>query len=380
MIKKPLRYLVLSDVHFYHTKTSTREIIQHLDNFFQYYQPGTDFTQLDILFIAGDLFDGLADFSSYDTHMVNLWLSRLITFCSTNSIKLRVLEGTPSHDWHQSKIIDIIIEVMSIKIDYKYIDILSIEYMEDIGLSILYLPDEWTSSAELTHQQVEQLLISEKLQEVDIAIMHGMFSYQLHNVANQRHCHCEAYYLSIVKYIISIGHIHTYSVYERIIAQGSFDRLRHGEEEAKGAVMVTIDPSGSYDHIFIQNKLAKSYVTITFRSLDVDKSNAKLEKILRKLQDDSYVRIKASKEHPFFVGLDSLKAHYPNFNITRMALEKEDVLQQYLTTEILPIDYEPLALTQDNLVILLKQQINAKYVLTSDEVMLLDSILENVHD
>lgn len=376
MIKKPLQYLVISDVHLYHPKTTTYEIIDHLDNFFQYYKPGTDFTNIDILFIAGDLFDGLTDFSNRDSHLVNLWLSRLLTFCSTFNIKLRVLEGTPSHDWHQSKIIDIIIKVMSINIDYKYIDVLCIEHIEDLGLSILYLPDEWTTSAAITQDQVQKLLNEEGISQVDIAIMHGMFTYQLVNVPNQKHCHSESYYLSIVKYVISIGHIHTHSVYERIIAQGSFDRLRHGEEEPKGAVLISLYPDGSYKYLFIQNKLAKIYKTIVFRSNDLQESSDRLVKILKKLPDESHIRIKASKDHPFFVGLDTLKSQYINFNFTRLAIGKEDVQQQYLNTEILPIDYEPLALTEDNLVMLLWQQIDSKYVLTEFEKNELKSILE----
>lgn len=379
MIKKPLQYLVLSDIHLYHPNTTTLEIINHIDAFFGHYKPGSDFTRLDIIFIAGDLFDSLADFSNNDTHLVNLWLSCLIRFCSTYDIKLRVLEGTPSHDWRQSKIIEVIIQVMQLSIDYKYVDTLFIEVIEDINLSILYIPDEWTTSAEITQYQVTQLMKERSLQQVDIAMIHGMFGYQVEHIPNKKHCHSEAYYLSIVKYIISVGHIHTHTRYDRIVAQGSFDRLRHNEEEPKGAVLISLDPNGTCSAVFIENILAKRYVTITFKSLDIDKCSPKLDKLIRSLPKDSYVRIKAAKEHPFFVGLDQLKACYIDYNLSRIAFDKEDRTQRYLNTEVLPMDYQPMSITEANIDDLLWQQIDCKYQLTSKERDLLLNLLGEAH-
>lgn len=379
MIKKSLQYLVLSDIHLYHPNTTTREIIDHIDIFFGHYQPGSDYTRLDIIFIAGDLFDSLADFSNNDTHLVNVWLSQFIRFCSTYNIKLRVLEGTPSHDWRQSKIIEVIIQVMKATIDYKYIDVLHIEMIEEFNLSILYVPDEWTPSADMTQTQVKQLLKDNHLNGVDIAIMHGMFHHQVEHIPNKKHCHDEIFYLQHVKYAISIGHIHTHTRYDRIVAQGSFDRLRHNEEEPKGAVLIQLDPNGVFEAFFIENKLAKRYVTITFKSMDIDKCSPKLDKLIRSLPAGSFVRIKASKEHPFFVGLDQLKQCYLDYHISRIAFDKEDPIQQYLHTETLPMDYQPMSITQANIDDLLWQQIDAKYTLTVNERALLQTLLEAAH-
>ena len=45
------------------------------------------------------------------------------------------------------------------------------------------------------------------------------------------------------------------SVFERILAQGSFDRLAHNEEEDKGGIVVTIDKvNGNHSYRFIKNE------------------------------------------------------------------------------------------------------------------------------
>ena len=84
-------------------------------------------------------------------------------------------------------------------------------------------------------------MITSGLTKVDYAVMHGQFDYQLPKHITGMPRHDSQKYLDIVKHYIFIGHIHTHSVYDRIIAQGSFDRLTHGQEEPKGYVVSIVD-------------------------------------------------------------------------------------------------------------------------------------------
>lgn len=177
-MNKDIKYLVISDIHLGNERNTTKEIIANLDTYFDNYNPTSQFADLDILFIAGDLYDKLLDFSSDDIHEITLWLSRVVKFCSRNSIKLRILEGTPSHDWQQSRIIETLDSLLTVKTDIRYISTIHIEYLKDLGIHILYVPDEATSSAELTFTIVKKLMAELKIEQVDIAIMHGMFDYQ----------------------------------------------------------------------------------------------------------------------------------------------------------------------------------------------------------
>ena len=57
------------------------------------------------------------------------------------NIILRILEGTPSHDWKQSKLFIHLNDLTKAGTDVKYIDSLSIEYIDKFGINVLY-PDE----------------------------------------------------------------------------------------------------------------------------------------------------------------------------------------------------------------------------------------------
>lgn len=379
MPKKDLSYLVISDIHLGHRKVKTVEICKNLDSYFENFKLDTVFSKLDVIFIAGDLFDGLLDFASEDIHVATIFLSRLIKFCSYNNIKLRVLEGTPSHDWRQSKIVQTLVELLKKPIDFKYVDTLHIELMDDLGISILYVPDEWTPNANLTFTQVQDLLKLHRLSEVDVAIMHGMFQHQMRNVHNHPQTHDASKYLNIVKYFIHVGHVHSFSFEDRIIAEGSFDRLAHGEEEAKGGVLAQISKEGDTRFDFIENKLAKTFKTIVFRDKDLEKSQDKLLKELRKLKPDSYVRIKASTDHPLYAGLEAVKRKYPEFNFSRISLDKEEKSTQLLNTIQTEADYVPIMITKDNIKTLLLDAIRSQYSLTQNEYSILDSILENTN-
>jgi hypothetical protein len=369
-----INYLVLSDVHLGHKRNETKFIVNNLDNFLF---KDNDFSYLNIIFIAGDLFDSLLDLSNDDISLSLAWLSRLFHFCHKHSIKLRILEGTPSHDWKQSKEAKTIYHILKLPVDFMYVDTLHIEYLKDLGLHILYVPDEWTSSTKTTFDQVKVLLKENHIQQVDIAIMHGLFNYQMTGVVGNIQKHNEADYLSIVKYFINIGHIHTFSSYERIIAQGSFDRLSHGEEEPKGAVVCTLVENRIDNYfVFIENKLARTFKTIELKSKDLDVCLNKIDKVVKKLLPNSYVRIKANKDHPVYTAFDQIKSKYYELFFSKTSLEDEE--EYLLIKNNLQIDsnYTPLTITKENIKTLLLEQINSKYKLTDKQFTIFDNLLE----
>jgi DNA repair exonuclease SbcCD nuclease subunit len=375
-MRQEIKYLTLSDIHLGNQRNKTTEIIKNLDYFFDDYRSSSQFTDLDIIFIAGDLFDRLLDFSSTEIPIISMWLSRLMRFCARFNIKLRLLEGTPSHDWKQSKVAVTIASILKEQVNFKYVETLHIEYMEDLDIHVLYVPDEWTANSDLTFKQIEDLMTSLHITQVDIAIMHGLFQYQLQNVPGNIQKHEENKYLSIVKYFINIGHIHTYSNYQRIIAQGSFDRMTHGEEEPKGAVVCYISPDNRNHFTFIENKKARIFKTINLRSKDLDKSLEQIDKVLNKIPHNSYVRIKANKDHPLYVAFDDLKMKYPFYYFTKTNLEDDSVTYTLVDNTVqLSDSYTPITLTEDNLITLLLEEIKSKYPLQEKELSLLTDIL-----
>ena len=356
-----IKYLVLSDIHLGHNLNKTENIIDNLRRYFRTYHK--EFKTLNLICIAGDIFDKLLVTSSKDFILSTEWLTELIIFCKKNNIKLRILEGTPSHDWKQAKVISSIIEKLQIEIDYKYIDTLYIEKMIDWDISILYIPDEYKHKAYDTYKDVKKLLKENKLTKVDIAFIHGQFHYQLPMVQLES-SHTEKEYLDIVKYYISVGHIHTHSIYERILAQGSFDRLAHNEEENKGGMLINIFKNGDMNFQFLPNNRSLIFKTIRFDKEDLEEIKNRLNNILKDIPEGSHIRLVSEHEEFFNKNLVTLKNLYPNY-IIKIEKPKNKETKFKLITETKHID--SFAITRDNIIELLDKEL-VKHNLSEKEI------------
>lgn len=382
---KSFDYLVLSDVHLGHRKTSTKFILKNLYELFQDFSPRSRFRNVKIIFVAGDLFDRRLDHTSSDYVEILVFIARLFHFAKDYGIKIRFMEGTPSHDWKQYSLLRPMSSLVKEGLDFRYVDNLEIEHMADLGINILYVPDEWRPTAEETLLEVKDLLKAKGLEKVTIAIMHGMFKYQVHGIPLKDSIlaavHDEQEYLSLVERYINIGHVHKFSFFERIVAQGSTDRISHGEEEPKGLVLMTIDEDKRNDRfVFIQNKGAKIYKSISVDGLDLEQAMAKFDKETKGLPLDSHVRIISRKNHPIVAGLRELQIARSDYNITIKTLEdleEEGNLIQSKT--VIDTTYTPITITRDNVNTLILEGVMAKYSLSSDELNQLNSLLEELH-
>lgn len=377
---KDMKCLTISDIHLGHTRNTTPEIIRNLDTFFSHYTSDSQFTDYDIIFLAGDIFDTLLDSSSPDVQLIKLWFGRLMIFCYAHGIKLRVLEGTPSHDWRQSRNAQTVFQLIDKPVDFRYIDTLYIEHFKDFDAYVLYVPDEWTASTALTLSQVKELLKEKGLSQVDMAVMHGAFDHQLPPAAKKSPVHDASEYLSLVKHYITIGHIHIHSVFDRILAQGSFDRLSHNEESAKGAIATFISETKGNSFYFIENKNAKIFKTIVLKHLDLDRSMLQVDKVVKNLPDNSYVRIKATKSHPLYVAFDDLKVLYPMLFFTKTSIEDEDVNLSLPSPQVTLNDsYDAVTITRENVVSLIMQEVRDADLLEGQDLTLLQTLLEANH-
>ena len=369
MIK--LNYLVIGDIHLGHMNNPTSGIVHSLDMFFDCYKPESMFTDLDIIFIAGDLFDRLLDYGSKEIDIINGWFRRLLGFCHRNQIKLRILEGTPSHDWKQTARLQHTWEQeYKDKVDFAYYDTLAIEYIEKHDVHVLYVPDEWSSSADNTYKQVQELLASNGLDQVDIAVMHGAFNYQLRHTQSPNH-HDESNYLDIVKYVISIGHVHSFSINSRIIPQGSFDRVRHGEEEPKGGVRVWIE-GNDYRYQFIENRLAHPFITIKIKGTQLEPAIKQIAKRMATIPVNAYVSVKAIASHPVFITFDELQRKYPLHTLTK-SVDKEDLPK--ISAPLIELDYTPITITPDNVVGMVLEEMSVNDLITDEDITYLKDTL-----
>lgn len=355
-----LKYLVISDIHLGHNLNKTNNIVNNLREFFIYYNK--ELKNLDILFIAGDIFDGLLKPSSQDFILATEWLSELVNYCMSNNIILRILEGTPSHDWKQASVINTILQKLNIQLDFKYIDTLAIEHISKHNINVLYIPDEYKPRAIDTYTEVKQLLEDNKLDQVDIVIMHGAFHYQLPMIKLES-SHTEEDYLNICKYYIHVGHVHTFSVFDRIIANGSFDRLIHGEEEDKGAILVNLDSKLGNTYKFLVNKNALLFKTITIDTT-IEDIFPVLDKELAKLPINSHVRIVSNNVEILTKSIKAIQQRYSNLVVK---LDKPKELKKKISIREIKAPVDILLINKDNIEELLFKELE-KYNLTEQEL------------
>lgn len=358
---KQLKTIWVGDVHLGHPDTPTLHI---LSNLYHAFPDSETMASYDILFIEGDLFDRLLSLPDVHVKQIKLWMFHLLKVCKKYDIALRVLEGTPSHDWKQSKLfVDINEDMGGINADLKYVDKLCIDYEKKWNVHVLYVPDEWRPTPEQTQNEVVALLKKEGLEKVDIACMHGHFAPQLHSkLAHQ--AHDLDFYLEHVRYFVGIGHVHSFWRHKHIVATGSFDRVGHGEEEPKGHTVVTLikDKPGCPDVQFIENKRAKKYVTVDCRGKDYEAAKADTCRMAESLPDNSGIRILCEPNDTIIAGIDFFRSTYPrlNWKVKRKDKNSKSDSDEQMV-ELIDIERKAtvIAITPDNISDLLRNRLEA---------------------
>lgn len=354
MTPSEIKIAVVSDIHLGHRRNKTEEILKNLSLAFP---DNAETAELDVLFLAGDVFDDVLMFSDIDCLAIEVWIAELLRICKKHNVAVRVLEGTPSHDWKQSEHFQTVNEVAAIGADLKYVKTLSIEYIESIGKTVLYVPDEWETTTDKTLSQVRDLLRAKGLESVDIAIMHGQFDYQVPEHLRARiPCHDSKAYMELVRDVVAIGHVHSFSQCKKIVAQGSFDRLSHGEEEPKGHVRITIGDATGVEIKFVENEGAKKFVTVNCLGLSLEDTLRKVVDKANTLPDGSYIRVEVNHDNPILSNMELLIRQHPFMVFSKLVRDDEESAK-----DIPLVDEEqlfvPITITRDNIVSLLMDRV-----------------------
>lgn len=371
-MKKELKYLVMSDLHLGHKVNTISTMADNLVFFLNRYQPLLK--DIDILFLAGDIFDNYIP-SYSDTYLkITKLLIEVIKWCQHYKVKLRVLEGTPSHDWRQASVISTIIKDLEIQIDYKYIDKVDIEYMEDYNVHILYVPDQIKPKGEEVYKEVQKTLKEKSLNQVDIAIMHGQFHYQFPKLKLDS-SHNEEDYLSIVKHYIHIGHIHKHSVKDRIIAQGSFDRIAHGEEEKKGAVLskISLKDKEKDEWLFLENSHAMCFKTLNYLNQTPEEMIIQLRKDLKNLKSGSSLRLIIHNETKECIKTKAFRELTQSYQIKFLYPDKEKIQLGDVIIKEETID--SFTITKENILELVSQEFKNVNVTEEGHIELLKTYI-----
>lgn len=353
-----IKIAVVSDIHLGHRRNDAADIVRQL---YAAFPDNAQTAELDILFIAGDLFDRLLDLPNLNVTVIQIWMRDLIRICAKNNTKIRILEGTASHDWKQSEMFISTARVVDTTCDIQFVKTVHIEYMEEFDMNVLYLPDDWNHDHNDTLIEIKELMASKGLQTVELGIFHGNFEHQLPPAAKNAPKHDSTEYLKLVSGVIFIGHHHTFSCFQRIYAQGSFDRLAHNEEEPKGHCRAIRRNDRTWDVWFVENKLARRYVTIDCTDLTIEETLEKA-KLCEGLPAGSYVRLQAPKGHPVMSDLASFIRLYPDMNWTKDPKKPVTAEEDKLSiSEILSLHYTPIHIDRHNVEDLVMERIRRTY-------------------
>ena len=358
----------MSDIHLGHSTTPTLYITKNMEKVFK--DNYTKFKNLDILILAGDIFDKLLSPASEDYLLAMDWLCVVAVFCSDHKIKLRILEGTPSHDWKQGQVFANMLSNLKIDVDFRYVTVIEVEHIQDLGIDILYVPDEANDTAEETLEEVRTVMSAAGLTKVDIAVMHGEFEYQLPMISSKV-AHNEVEYHKLVRYYIFIGHIHTFSVNGKIVAQGSFDRTAHNEEKPKGCVYAKIYSTGDKELKFIRNKGAMVYKTYRYPGVSIDDVFSTISKDIKKHKHSDKLRFIVDDDISPSHITHELNNRFPGYtlkvvNKARKKVNHDKPLEVLLT--------EAITITKDNITTLLMDRLS-KRNLTDARLRSLDTEL-----
>lgn len=318
-----LRFKEYGDIHLFHNRTPTSHIVSS----FKMSLPDTDdLNNVDIIFLNGDVWDRDSSFWSDDTQIAMQWMFWLLSLCKKRNIKLRVLEGTPSHDWKQSSYFKTINEMFELGCDLRYIETLSIEYFPEYDINVLYVPDEWRTESSVTQREIQELLIKHGLKQVHFTMIHGAFEHQMPPAArNSKEVHSLDFFRSITIHRIFGAHIHQRSDAPMFSAAGSFDRLSHSDEGPKGHIDYTLK-DGVERIKFVVNKNAMLYKTINCVDLDTEAAIEKIDAFVKDLPPGSHFRILANRTDPIFSSHGMLQIRHRQYHWSfKDAMDKDEL-------------------------------------------------------
>lgn len=300
--------------------------------------------KFDIFFIGGDWMDRLLNLADKDVYEAQEAAIHILKVCKKYNIKLRIVEGTTSHDRRQSIMFTEFNERLEIGCDLKYFQELTIEFIDDLNLSVLYLPDEWHHDSEETLRQARELIKSKGLTKVDVAIVHGGFKFQF--PMELPSLHDEVAWSELVNYVILSGHIHDHSRCLKVVCGGSFNRNTHDEDTTKGHVELLIEKGRLARIDFIENKYAKIYKTVNIFDLDIQDVLSLIEQ-LGPLPKGSAIRLEYQPTDPIKAIREVVESVYPHYIVSdvRRTDKKEKIQKRLFATGI----FKPVEMTRSSI-------------------------------
>lgn len=335
-----------SDQHTLHPHTHTRHI---LDNLSVFYYKDSNLDEISHIVWGGDFFHDLCESNDPNMILVQRWAKNFLAICHEKRIHVRILEGTSSHDWGMPETLDILKPKDSPYI--KYVKELSIEFIPELGINVLYVPDNFGKIAsETIYDRTIELMANKGLTQVDFIYLHGGFKFQLPPIADKHGTlYDEDKWSKLASKAIFSGHIHKPGRKHNIYCSGSFDRIAFGEMHPKGAYRFEFGK----DHFkaeFYENTRAQIYdkimITPEMESLEL---SMKLEKYIDENNPPArtHIRVCGGDSSVVIPVVASFREKFPKYIFDYENAKEDNV--EIDDTLYTPEAYKAITLTADNL-------------------------------
>lgn len=339
-----VKIISISDLHLNHPKVSTREMVNRL---ILWLKSIKDIRSFQYLIISGDVYDRPTQVDTEAGKQITRFISFILDFCAKYGIRPIILKGTGSHDGDQSAHFLAMDQGREVSTGLIYADKIDV-WTDENDVSFLFVPDEATPSAAQTKSEIEALMKERNISKVDVAVTHGLYNSHVLNGIIDHHAHDAEWYSSIVNYMVINGHIHTTSSYDRIHTVGSFDRTKHGEEEAKGGWLFELDKEQMRPKKwFVENELAEKFVTYMVQADNAKDAFREVKKFIIKdnIKLGGHLRLAHKPELDINELLKRLASDYaPDIEFTSKKLDgktnKESLnekVEEFQTINIVPI-------------------------------------------
>lgn len=255
--EKPLRIVSISDIHLGHLTTETASIITNLRTYFL-----PKLAECDLLLVDGDVFDSGLGLSDADTGLIIAFFIELFILCDQLGIIIRFVRGTFSHDRKQCENLVVLHQKFKFTNSLRYFDTVSLEYIDELNLRMLYLPDDLPyKSADEVIALAKSKMADMGWDTVDYACVHSYFDHHLppDMPHKPKICYTAAQFEFVTRYVFC-GHVHQGGQTGHILTNGSTDRLSHGDEGKKGFFYVVDDGEDALI-THVENKGAAIYAT-----------------------------------------------------------------------------------------------------------------------
>lgn len=343
---------------------------------------------VNVIFIEGDLYDTTIQPMAEEIYYIDSFIVSFLHFCKTHQITIKIVKGTHRHDNEQLKKLVWYNDIMQLGVRVTYCDSLTVEYDEVLDIYTLFIPDEWLGKdTEATYKAAKAAIEAKGISRVDFILMHGMFDYQLPSEYLNIPHHISKRYQNLTQGFVLCGHVHTHSLHGNIVVAGSYDRLKHGQEEPKGMIALEYGKHGKSCQ-FIENTHAKIFKTITIDDVGEDDSEQAILKAMKKIDDtvkdypsDSYIRIRAPKDHPIYVAIKEIAMKYPNLHLEIENAHRKKVtpyLQNDGTKDIL--QYQAISITPANIEALVSEELRNNGYNEKDIEQVISILKEQNHE